>query len=338
MRRSDFFYDLPERLIAKYPLAGRCDSRLLHVNTHSGAVNDRLTRDLPQLLQPGDLLVLNDTRVIAARLYGHKATGGAVELLIERILDSHRFTAKIGASKTPKPGGRLEIAGTWLTVTERNGELFTLQTDADVGVLIEAHGHIPLPPYIDREDELEDRARYQTVWARHDGAVAAPTAGLHFDDQLLEAIRQRGVDIGYVTLHVGSGTYQRVREEDVSRHRLHGERIVVGQTLCDQVNTTRDNGGRVVAVGTTVVRSLESAAAPGQLQPYRGETQLFIMPGDAFRVVDALLTNFHEPASSLIMLVCAFGGMDNVLAAYQHAVETEYRFLSYGDAMFLAPQ
>lgn len=338
MRRSDFHYDLPSGHIAQRPLPERSASRLLCLDKSSGAVTDRGVRGLPELLAPGDLLVFNDTRVIPARLYGRKASGGAVELLVERVLGARRFSAKLGASKTPKVGGELLLGDDEVraTVVDRTGELFTLElADTDVGGLLERHGHVPLPPYIRRADEPFDRERYQTVWAQRDGAVAAPTAGLHFDEALLNRLRERGIGFGYVTLHVGSGTYQRVREQDLSKHRLHAERIEVDETLCRRATETRGRGGRVVAVGTTVVRSLETAAQSGELRPYAGETDLFITPGYRFRAVDALLTNFHEPESTLLMLVCAFGGREAVLRAYRHAVAKDYRFLSYGDAMFI---
>lgn len=339
MRRSDFHYELPPERIAQRPPPERSAGRLLCLDRASGAVADRGVRELPDLLAPGDLLVFNDTRVIPARLHGRKASGGAVELLVERVLGARRFSARLGASRTPKVGGELALGdgGVRATVADRNGELFTIElADTDVGKLLERHGHVPLPPYIERADEPFDRERYQTVWARRDGAVAAPTAGLHFDQALLERLRERGIEFGYVTLHVGSGTYQRVREQDLSKHRLHAERIEVDETLCRQATRTWERGGRVVAVGTTVVRSLETAAQSGALQPYAGETELFITPGYRFNAVDALVTNFHEPESTLLMLVCAFGGRDAVLAAYRHAVAENYRFLSYGDAMFIA--
>lgn len=336
MRRSDFNYPLPQELIAQRPLAQRAASRMLCLDKSSGAVRDLAIRDLAGLLEAGDLLVLNDTRVLPARLHGHKASGGRVEIFLERILASGRFSAKIRASKTPKPGTQLRVGEYDLTVTGREGELFLLQTEADISELIEQHGHIPLPPYIDRPDDISDKTRYQTIWARHEGAVAAPTAGLHFDDALLDTLRERGVNIGYVTLHVGSGTYARVRDEDLTQHRLHAEKTSVSQALCDQVANAKAAGRRVVAVGTTVVRSLESVAMRGRLAPYAGETDIFITPGYRFQIVDALLTNFHEPESTLMMLVCAFAGRENLLAAYDHAVENKYRFLSYGDAMFIA--
>lgn len=337
MRRSDFHYELPEACIAQHPPARRGDSRLLHLDRGTGRCADRHITDLPALLAPGDLLVLNDTRVIPARLHGRKASGGVVEILVERVLDSQRFSAKVRASKPPRPGTELIVGGHQLEVSGRDGELFLLHLpEGDLDGLLIEHGHIPLPPYIRRPDEHTDRERYQTVWAREPGAVAAPTAGLHFDDALLNRIRDRGVAIDHLTLHVGAGTYQRVRTQDLSQHQLHAERVMVGAGLCERINATRRNGGRIVAVGTTVVRSLEAAAAEGELAPFAGETRLFIKPGHRFRVVDALLTNFHEPESTLLMLVCAFAGREPVLDAYRHAVDNGYRFLSYGDAMWLA--
>lgn len=336
MRRDDFHYELPESLIAQRPAAQRRQARLLHLDCTSGVVADRSIPAITELLQPGDLLVLNDTRVIPARLHGHKATGGSVELLVERVLGTQQFSAKIRANKPPRPGNDLWLGDNQVTVTNRDGELFVLDTvNCDVDALLDQQGHVPLPPYIRRRDDPDDRERYQTVWAREPGAVAAPTASLHFDDDLLAVIRQRGVGIDYLTLHVGSGTYQRVRTQDLSQHKLHAERVTVDQDLCDHIRQTHEAGGRVVAVGTTVVRSLEAAAASGTIAPFCDETSLFITPGYKFRVVDALLTNFHEPESSLLMLVCAFGGMQSVQDAYQHAIEQRYRFLSYGDAMFI---
>lgn len=339
MDKRDFDYVLPEASIAQAPLAERRASRLLTLDRRSGAVDDRRVEDLPALLGPNDLLVFNDTRVLAARMHGHKATGGAVEVMLERILDSRRLTAKIRANKPPRAEAEIRIGDYHLIVAARHGELYTLALDGDASVhdLLDAHGHMPLPPYIRRPDEITDRDRYQTVWARHDGAVAAPTAGLHFDAVLLDALAARGVGFGYVTLHVGSGTYQRLREGDVRHQTLHAERLQVDAALCEQAAAAKAAGGRVIAVGTTAVRSLETAARAhgGRLGPYEGETQLFLKPGDTFHAVDAIFTNFHEPQSSLLMLVSAFAGRDPVLAAYAHAVDTGYRFLSYGDAMLI---
>lgn len=336
MRRDDFHYELPESRIAQHPPEHRRDARLLHLDRATGGLVDTNIPDLANLLRPGDLLVLNDTRVIPARLHGYKATGGVVELLLERILGERRFSAKIRASKPPKTGTEITLGDIQVTVTAREGELFQLEMhQGDVDELLAREGHVPLPPYIQRDDNPVDRERYQTVWARQPGAVAAPTASLHFDDELLDAIEQRDVGIGYLTLHVGSGTYQRVRTQDLAQHRLHAEQVAIGEALCARIRKTKAAGGRIVAAGTTVVRSLEAAAASGEIAPFRGETELFITPGYDFRVIDALLTNFHEPESSLLMLVCAFGGMRPVLAAYQHAIAERYRFLSYGDAMFI---
>ncbi len=340
MDKRDFDYILPEASIAQAPLAERRASRLLALDRRRGSVDDRRVVDLPELLDRNDLLVFNDTRVLAARMHGHKASGGAVEVMLERILDSTHLTAKIRANKPPRAGTEIMVGDYRLTVVARRGELYTLALTGDASVhdVLAAHGHMPLPPYIRRPDEIADRERYQTVWARHDGAVAAPTAGLHFDDVLLEALAARGVNFGYVTLHVGSGTYQRLREGDVRDQTLHAERLEVDRLLCDQAAAARAAGARVIAVGTTAVRSLETAARAhdGQLGPYSGETQLFLKPGDIFHAVDAIFTNFHEPQSSLLMLVAAFAGRAHVLDAYAHAVGAGYRFLSYGDAMFIA--
>lgn len=338
VRLEDFDYPLPPEAIAQQPLPVRSDSRMLHLDRGGERLDDRHVRALPACLAPGDLLVLNDTRVLAARLFGRKNTGGAVEIFLERILDSRRLSAKLRASKTPRAGGRLYVGEFALQVESRNDELFILHCDRDISDLLDAHGHVPLPPYIQRPDAETDVERYQTVWARHAGAVAAPTAGLHFDQSLLDALRQRGVATAQVTLHVGSGTYQRVRQSDIEQHRLHHERLIVGDSLCRAIHETRQRGGRVVAVGTTVVRSLETAArhaATGEIEPYAGETDLFIRPGFDFRVVDAMVTNFHEPQSTLLMLVSAFAGRQRVLDAYAHALRQGYRFLSYGDAMLL---
>ncbi len=338
MDKRDFDYDLPAASIAQAPLERRSASRLLCLDRQSGHISGARITDLAALLEPGDLMVFNDTRVIAARLFGRKTTGGQVEVMVERVLDSRRISAKIRANKPPRPGTHLTIGTHELVCEARRGELYTLALTGPGATadLLETHGHVPLPPYIRRADTPADKARYQTLWAEHDGAVAAPTAGLHFDAALLDALPARGVDFGYVTLHVGSGTYQRLREGDVRTQRLHAERIEVSAALCDQIDAACARGKRVVAVGTTVVRSLESAAGDGRLKPLSGETDLFIRPGDAFHVVDAMLTNFHEPQSSLLMLVCAFAGRDAVLNAYAQARDAGYRFLSYGDAMFIA--
>ncbi len=338
MQRSDFHYELPEHLIAQHPVEPRSASRML-VLPAEGEPQDRRFRDLPSLLQAGDLLVFNDTRVIPARLFGHKeATGGRVEVLVERITGEHEALAHVRASKAPGPGTRLRLEEVVVAeVIGREGDLFRLRFDNERSVLslLEAYGHVPLPPYVRRADEAADVRRYQTVYARRPGAVAAPTAGLHFDEPMLERLRERGIEFARLTLHVGAGTFQPVRVNDIREHRMHAEWLEVPQSVCEAVARTRARGGRVVAVGTTVVRALETAAAGRELAPYRGETRLFITPGYRFRVVDALLTNFHLPESTLLMLVCAFGGYHEVMRAYRHAVKQEYRFFSYGDAMFV---
>ena len=338
MKKSDFHYELPEALIAQAPLAERSASRLLVVPAGEGAFSDLQVRDLPGLLRAGDLLVFNDTRVIPARLFGHKDSGGRVEILIERLLPDEQARAQVRASKPPKAnawialdgGGRAEVLG-------REGEFYRLRFEVEDGLepwLLRV-GRLPLPPYIRREPGQDDAERYQTVFARQVGAVAAPTAGLHFDEPLLAALRERGVQFGHVTLHVGAGTFQPVRVEDVREHRMHSEWLNVGAELVAQVRRTRQAGGRVVAVGTTVVRALESAMQDGELRPFAGETRIFIFPGYRITSVDGLLTNFHLPESTLLMLVSAFAGKQRVFEAYRHAVEQRYRFFSYGDAMLL---
>jgi S-adenosylmethionine:tRNA ribosyltransferase-isomerase len=338
MRKSDFQYDLPHELIAQRPAAARSASRLLHLPA-AGGPQDRQIRELPALLERGDLLVFNDTRVIPARLFGHKQSGGRVEILVERLLDDREFLAQLGFSKAPRPGSRIIVGETALSVVARDDDLFRLRYDGEGTALafIERAGRMPLPPYIHHGPDAEDDARYQTVFARAPGAVAAPTAGLHFDEQLLAALRDKGVETATLTLHVGAGTFQPVRVEDLSQHRMHAERYAISESLCAAIATTKAAGHRVVCVGTTVTRALESAAAHGELQPSAGETRLFITPGFEFRVVDLLLTNFHLPESTLLMLVCAFGGKERVLDAYRHAVRHRYRFFSYGDAMLVEP-
>lgn len=338
MKRSDFHYDLPAELIAQSPLPERSTSRLLHLPA-GRALMDRAVVDLPDLLRDGDLLVFNDTRVIPARLHAHKRTGGAAEILIERVLGAHDVKAMLGVSKKPRPGDRLTLAdGSEVTVLGRDGGFFHLRFPDDMPLpkRLERLGHMPLPPYIDRADDDVDRDRYQTIFAREPGAVAAPTAGLHFDDVLLSRLRDRGVKFGHVTLHVGAGTFQPVRVDDIREHHMHSEWINVGAELCARIRETRARGGRVVAVGTTVVRALESARAGGdEILPFAGETSIFIYPGYRFASADLLLTNFHLPESTLLMLVCAYAGRDPVLAAYRHAVAMRYRFFSYGDAMLV---
>ena len=336
MHVSDFDYALPEDLIAQMPPAERAAARLLCLDAR-GRVADRMIRDLPDLLHPDDLLVFNDTRVIPARLHGVKqGSGGRVEVLVERLLDEHCVLAHVRASKSPSAGtGLLLEDAVEARVEGRDGGLFQLRFHEPVLEALERHGHMPLPPYIRRADTGEDRDRYQTVFARTPGAVAAPTAGLHFDRALLDALGERGIRSTTVTLHVGAGTFQPVRVDNVRDHVMHAEVADVSETACQAVADCRARGGRVVAVGTTSVRSLESAAAEGELGPFRGDTRLFITPGYRFRVVDRLLTNFHLPRSTLLMLVSAFSGREAILQAYRHAVSKRYRFFSYGDAMLL---
>jgi S-adenosylmethionine:tRNA ribosyltransferase-isomerase len=336
MRLSDFHYDLPEDRIAQYPPERRGDSRLLVLGDPARGPQDRHFSDLPDYLRPGDLLVFNDTRVVPARLFGRKETGGQVEILVERLLDARRALAHVRASKRLREGGRIHVADAVLTVIARRDALYELQVAAgSFGELMEASGRIPLPPYIRRADEPVDRERYQTVYATRPGAVAAPTAGLHFDAAMLDRLAAQGVRQAHVTLHVGAGTFQPVRADRPEDHVMHAERVEVSKAVCDAVAEARQRGGRVLAVGTTAVRSLEAAAGEGALRPFSGETRLFIRPGYRFRVVDVLLTNFHLPESTLLMLVCAFGGYQPVMAAYRHAVSAGYRFFSYGDAMLL---
>jgi S-adenosylmethionine:tRNA ribosyltransferase-isomerase len=338
MRRAEFNYELPEELIAQYPLPVRGASRMLHLDAASGAVRDCLFDDLEGLLRPGDMLVFNDTGVIPARLYGHKETGGKVEILVERLTGMGELLAQVRASKPPRIGTGLRLENqTRLEVTGRRGEFYLLRAAAGMAIedVLAKAGHMPLPPYIKRPDEAMDRNRYQTVYARHPGAVAAPTAGLHFTEDMLRRLSARGCNLGFVTLHVGAGTFQPVRTEHIEDHRMHSEYFELSAELCDRIRRARAEGGRIIAVGTTTVRVLETAASAGELESQRGETDIFIYPGFKFQVTDALLTNFHLPESTLLMLVCAFAGMDRVLAAYRHAVREKYRFFSYGDAMFI---
>ncbi len=338
MRLSDFDYQLPEHLIAQAPLEDRGDSRLLSVDPARNRYDDRVFGDLTALVEPGDLLVFNDTRVIPARLFGRKQSGGQVEVLVERVLDEHRLLAHLRASRAPKPGARLILERCIeCELQAREGDLFVLRQDGEPWLeLLERYGHMPLPPYIRRDAEAGDRERYQTVYARKPGAVAAPTAGLHFDAAMLAELEAQGVRMAHITLHVGAGTFQPVRDEDIDNHIMHAELVDVPPAVCAEIDATRATGKRVIAVGTTVVRSLETAAANGRLRPLQGESNLFIKPGFEFRVVDALLTNFHLPRSTLLILVSAFAGRELIRRAYAHAIAQEYRFFSYGDAMFIA--
>jgi S-adenosylmethionine:tRNA ribosyltransferase-isomerase len=341
MRRTDFYFDLPKELIAQRPTEERSASRLLALEV-DGTYQDLTFRDLPSLLQPGDLLVFNDTRVVPARVRGMKDSGGRIEILLERALDENRALVQAKASKGLSLNASIELpGGEWARMLGREGDLFLLEFSCAVLPYFEAHGEMPLPPYIARAPDGADRERYQTVYARERGAVAAPTAGLHFDAEVLSALDARGVKRAYLTLHVGAGTFQPMRAEDIDAHTMHSERLAVPEATCDAINAARARGSRVIAVGTTVVRSLETAAGqPGcaagsELRPFAGETRLFIKPGHRFRVVDAMVTNFHLPQSTLLILCAAFAGREPLLAAYAHAVRARYRFFSYGDAMFL---
>ena len=339
MRRSDFSYELPLHLIAQYPLPARAASRLLYLDRQRGRIEDRQFNDLPELLRPGDLLVLNDTRVLHARLLGMKPTGGKVELLIERMLDERRALAHGRASKPLKSGQRILLDQSVVAeVLARRDDLLEVLFHGPhrLPELLDLMGELPLPPYIGRAPGITDESRYQTVFARSPGAIAAPTAALHFDEDLLARLRQIGVETAFVTLHIGAGTFQPVRTEDLEAHIMHSEYLEVSEETCVQVRAARSRGARVIAVGTTSVRSLETASQPGAIAPFSGETRLFIRPGYCFRSVDALITNFHLPESTLLMLVCAFAGYEPVMAAYRHAVAQGYRFFSYGDAMLIA--
>lgn len=350
-RRSDYFYELPAELIAQTPCERRSDSRLLHVGAQ-GQLQDTAIAQLPQLLRKGDLVVFNDTRVIPARMFGHKATGGRVEILVERLVGERELWAQLGVSKAPRAGMIIQLDGdpASFEMLGREDDLFHLRllTEEPLMAVLERAGRLPLPPYIEHAPDAADAARYQTLFARRPGAVAAPTAGLHFDESLIAALQAAGVETALLTLHVGAGTFQPVRVEDLSRHRMHAERYELDRALCDAVARARDRGGRVVSIGTTVARALESAAAAEiaenparaqdrylRLSPRRADTRLFITPGYRFRMVDLLLTNFHLPESTLLMLVCAFAGYEPVMTAYRHAVDASYRFFSYGDAMLL---
>lgn len=336
MKTADFDFHLPEELIAQYPLEERTASRLLHLSGET--ISNRLFSDLTELLSPKDLLVFNNTRVIPARLHGQKETGGKVEVLVERVLDNHHLLAHVRASKSPKAGARLILEQVInATMVEREGDLFKLRFEGETGVLelLDQYGHMPLPPYIERDDEHTDQERYQTVYAKHAGAVAAPTAGLHFDQKMLDQLAEKGLKSAFVTLHVGAGTFQPVRVNDITDHHMHAEYIDVDASVVELIKQTKAQGGRVIAIGTTAVRSLESAAMHGELAEFHDDSQIFIYPGYEFKVVDAMVTNFHLPQSTLLMLVSAFSGHKIIMEAYQHAVNEKYRFFSYGDAMFL---
>ncbi|WP_370279002.1 tRNA preQ1(34) S-adenosylmethionine ribosyltransferase-isomerase QueA [Pontibacterium sp.] len=341
MQVKDFHFELPEELIASFPLEKRTQSRLLCLDGNSGELKHRHFADVLDMVETGDLVVFNDTRVIPARLFGQKESGGKVEVLIERLLDDKRALAHIRSSRSPKPGAKLSLeGGIEALMVARHDKLFELEFQLDGHVIdaLEQHGHMPLPPYMKREDQLSDRERYQTVYNAKPGAVAAPTAGLHFDEELLAKLEAKGVEKAFVTLHVGAGTFQPVKVDSIDEHKMHAEYIEVSEAVCEQVKATKARGGRVIAVGTTSVRCLETASQSGEIQPYMGDTDIFIYPGYDYRAVDVLITNFHLPESTLLMLVSAFAGYEHVMQAYKVAVEERYRFFSYGDAMFITRQ
>ena len=338
---EDFAYELPEKLIAHYPTKQRTDSRLFCLNKATGAIQHKKFKDILNFINPGDLLVLNNTQVIPARLFAKKTTGGKVEILIEKIVDKKRISAQLKSSKSLKLGTILILeTGVSLEIIARTGNIFELvfliEPNTSILELLNKIGHIPLPPYIQRADELFDWERYQTVFASSPGAIAAPTAGLHFDEDLLTQLKARGVNIAYITLHVGSGTFQPIRSERLEDHRMHNEHVSVSATACEQISLTKQNNKRVIAVGTTVVRSLETAILNSQIKPFVGSTDLFIYPGFNFRCIDAIITNFHLPHSTLMMLVCAFAGYEHVMQSYYEAIKQNYRFFSYGDAMWIS--
>ena len=341
MQVKDFHFDLPEELIASYPLAQRTDSRLLCVDGNSGQIEHQTFSDLLDRVSPGDLMVFNDTRVIPARLFGQKASGGKIEVLVERVLVDKRALTHIRSSRSPKPGAILQLeGGLEAEMVARHDKLFELRFNIDGNLVeaLEAYGHMPLPPYMKREDQLSDRERYQTVYNSKPGAVAAPTAGLHFDEEMLKKLDEKGVQRAFVTLHVGAGTFQPVKVDSIHEHTMHAEYIEVTEDVCELVRQTRAAGKRVIAVGTTSVRCLESASQSGEIKPFFGDTDIFIFPGYQFHSVDAMVTNFHLPESTLLMLVSAFSGFEHIKQAYQAAVDQRYRFFSYGDAMFLSRQ
>ncbi|GGK78371.1 tRNA preQ1(34) S-adenosylmethionine ribosyltransferase-isomerase QueA [Amphritea balenae] len=342
MNVKDFHFELPDELIARYPLENRSDSRLLCVDGDSGAQQHRQFFEVLEFLEPGDLVVFNNTRVIPARMFGQKASGGKIEVLVERLLDEQSALCHIRSSRSPKPGAELTLdGGLKATMVARHDDLFELLFDLNEGNLIEAleqFGHMPLPPYMNREDELSDRERYQTVYNEKPGAVAAPTAGLHFDDALLAKLEAKGVNKAFVTLHVGAGTFRPVKVENIQDHKMHAEYIEVSEQVCQQVKETKARGNKVLAVGTTSVRCLETASQSGEIEPFFGDTDIFIFPGYTFKTVDMLITNFHLPESTLLMLVSAFAGYEHMMSAYKEAVAQQYRFFSYGDAMFLTKQ
>jgi len=341
MKTQDFDFYLPSPLIAQHPTQERTASRMLCLDGSDGNLSDKMFLDFPDACKPGDLLIFNDTRVIKARLFGHKDSGGNVEVLIERVINAQTAYAHVRASRSPKIGSNMRLSDAFdVEVTARHDDLFELHFLSDVSVfdLLEQHGALPLPPYITHAATDDDEERYQTVFAKNLGAVAAPTAGLHFNEALLEQLQQKGVNIAYVTLHVGAGTFQPVRVDNIAEHKMHSELFSIPQSTVDSINETRRNGGKITAIGTTALRALESAAQHGELKAGDGDTDIFITPGYKFKVVDRLFTNFHLPKSTLLMLVSAFAGIDHIKKAYAHAVEKEYRFFSYGDAMLIEKQ
>ncbi len=338
MRLNDFDYQLPEALIAQTPLSERSASRLLLVDPENQLIKDQQFTELGSHLNPGDLLVFNNTRVIPARMFGQKSSGGKIEVMVERVIDEQTLLAHVRSSKSPKPGSQLILDGNiHCTMKERIDDLFLLVQQGNQSWLdlIESHGHIPLPPYIQRDDVETDRERYQTVYAEKPGAVAAPTAGLHFGQPQIESLQEKGIKTAFITLHVGAGTFQPIRVDNIDEHVMHAEKVEVSADVCDLINQTKSEGKRVIAVGTTVVRSLETAAQNGGIKPFFDDSQIFIKPGYEFKIIDAMITNFHLPKSTLLMLVSAFAGTDLIRRTYLHAVEQKYRFFSYGDAMFI---
>jgi len=338
MQVKDFDFELPEELIASFPLEERSSSRLLCLDGNTGETRHQIFRDVLDMVEPGDLMIFNNTRVIPARLFGQKESGGKVEVLVERVLDEKRALTHIRSSRSPKPGAKLTLEGGIVAeMVARHDKLFELRFEVDGNIIeaLEQFGHMPLPPYMKREDQLSDRERYQTVYNEKPGAVAAPTAGLHFDDELLAALDAKGVHRAFVTLHVGAGTFQPVKVDNIDDHQMHAEYIEVDEAVCQAVKEARARGNKVIAVGTTSVRSLESASTDGEIKPFFGDTEIFIYPGYQFRSVDRMITNFHLPESTLMMLVSAFAGHEHIMNAYKEAVAEKYRFFSYGDAMFL---
>ncbi len=337
MNTDIFDYELPPELIASYPLESRDASKLLKLDKITGEIADHKFTDFVDFITDKDLLIFNNSKVMLARLYGKKPTGAKLEFLIEKVKTEKVFLTHIKANKAPNVGSEIYVGEQLATVLEKDGGIYLLELkDGSVYELMEKYGHIPLPPYMKRDDEQSDSERYQTVYAQDLGSVAAPTAGLHFSNELMQSIKDKGVDVAYITLHVGSGTFKPVHVDNINEHKMHSEVISVSEDVCEKIRQTKANGGRVIAIGTTSVRSLETAAQSGQIQPFQGESDIFLYPGKNFNVVDAMITNFHLPKSTLIMLVSAFSNRENIMNAYHHAIENKYRFFSYGDAMFIS--